>query len=135
MHDRVKSVQSDISRNEFVCVQCSDVSPDSKCVFDSQRALDSHARCKHGVRTDIRTYIGNTTVCPACNVKFSCRVGLVTHLSDKRRPKCPAKVRLLCQPISDEQLAQLDEADKLVSREAQRKGYSHPLIAVPACKV
>ena len=104
-------------------------------MFDSQRALDSHVRAKHKIRCDIRTYVGDTTVCPACSTKFSSRVGLITHLSDKRRPQYPARVREVCAPISDELASQLDEIDKASRRDAQRKGYSHPLAAVPACEV
>ena len=134
-HDRSLQGSSDVSRHAFVCVECSTFCPESKHVFDSQRALDSHSRSKHGVRTDIRAYIGDTSVCPACSTKFSCRVGLITHLSDKRRQKCPARVREVCARISEETLSQLDEADKVSRREAQRLGYSRPIASVPACKV
>jgi len=135
IHDRVFQPQQGASRNGFVCTLCDSAGPESKNVFDSQRALDSHVRAKHKIRCDIRTYVGDTTVCPACSTKFSSRVGLITHLSDKRRPRCPARVREVCVPISDELASQLDEVDKASRRDAQRKGYSHPLAAVPACKV
>jgi hypothetical protein len=61
-------------------------------------------------------------------------VGLITHLSDKRRPKCPTFVRENCMPISAESLLRLDEGDRTARRDAQRLGYSHPIASAPACK-
>jgi len=135
VHDRVRPTYAIGVRNAFVCVQCSDAGLGARHVFDSQRALDSHSRTKHGVRSDIRTFIGATTVCPSCSVKFSSRVGLITHLSDKRRPKCPTFVREHYAPIGQELLVHLDALDAALRRNAQRLGYSRPLAHVPARKV
>eukprot|EP00973_Karenia_brevis_P014898 2033769-Karenia_brevis.AAC.1 len=53
-------------------------------VFKHAKALASHMRSKHGVRSDMNKYIGDTGVCPVCGTDFHNRVRLLAHVSDMR---------------------------------------------------
>ena len=93
--------------------------------------------CSNSVRNDIRACVGDTTICRECSVKFSCRVGRGSCQSSQRQeaPQVPCPCTQDVYSCWCRDLCQLDEADKVSRRKAQRKGYSHPIAAVPVCKV
>ena len=68
--------------------------PSCPCAFASQRALDSHARAKHGIRSPYRERV-RSSACPCCCIDFRTRVRLLNHLGDKRRPRCEIRFEAL----------------------------------------
>ena len=108
----------------FTCCDCSSM-------FASARALASHRRSKHGVRSEYRRYVPSS-VCPACGTFFSTRVRCLVHIGDHRRPTCAAwllKHGTLLPPAT---LDRLDEVDRVQRRDAQRQGLSGPRATLPA---
>ena len=87
--NRLSYVESVLDRNpgnsdvvaNYRCDQC------DTC-FPSIRALKSHQRRLHGIRSPMRFYAYPDGICRGCQVKFSNHVRLLCHLSDPRRPKC-----------------------------------------------
>ena len=63
---------------------------------------------------------------------FGTRVSLLSHLNDSRRPRCLQYVRLTCSTIDPDLCSVLDARDSKLRLEAQRQGYSHPLVTQPA---
>lgn len=98
--------------------------------FASARALESHQRAKHGTRLLIQDYLPSPT-CPACNVNFHVRVGLIAHVSDRRRPRCRDWIMANCTPLPAARATALRLEDRMYRREAQRAGHSHHLAGKP----
>ena len=108
----------------FVCSKCNQS-------FAHSKALQSHVRAKHGIRTDRRLYAAADGVCRACNKKFSTRLRLIAHWSDKRRPKCWSWVLTNATPLPTSVVAELDELDKVQCRQARQIGHTVPLSSGP----
>ena len=109
-----------------MCALCGDPRP----AFASPKVLASHQRCAHGVRNPMRAFADADGRCPVCAPLFHSRLRLLAHLSDTRRPKC--RNILLAgsiQPLPKRRIDELDVADKLARRAAQREGRSHPFAA------
>ena len=108
----------------FVCLLCSDSRP----AFPSHKALASHQRTSHGVRSPMRAFAEADGLCPICKTCFNSRLRLLAHLSDTRRPKCRDKLLSgTVPPLSHKRIAVLDELDKVTRRNAQRLGQTHPV--------
>ena len=88
-------------------------------------------RIKHGDRLDIRRYV-TSAVCPACGVDFRDRIRCISHLSDRRRPACADYVRQFVPAMSDSEVLRLDTKDRVLRREARRKGHTHHIALLPA---
>ena len=108
----------------FACSRC-------ERSFASQKALESPCRMKHGDRLDIRRYVRNA-VCPCCGTDFRDRLRYISHLSDRRRPSCALWVKSSVRPMPDSDLAKLDEVDRKLRTEAQRRGHTCHIAVVPA---
>ena len=108
----------------FACSQCDRA-------FASQKALESHARVKHGCRMDIRAFVAGS-ICPACGTDSKQRLRCLAHLSDRRRTRCAEWVRTHCVRLAPRQVADLDEHDRLLRREARKSGKSHHIAVGPA---
>ena len=50
--------------------------------FASQKACDSHARAKHGIRSPFKAIVP-PSVCPCCGTDFRVRVRCLSHLATK----------------------------------------------------
>ena len=68
-------------------------------------------------------------ICQVCKSEFHTRLRRLAHLCDSRRPKCRAI--LLNNPqfvsLSNDEVNELDEIDKVQRREATRQGHTHPI--------
>ena len=98
--------------------------------FASQKALESHARAKHGSRLTIREHVANS-ICPCCKTDFKQRLRCIAHLSDRRRPRCADWVRTNCPRLSVSRLAELDVIDKELRRTRQQTGRPHHIAVLP----
>ena len=65
---------------------------------------------------------------------FGTRLSLLAHLSDVRRPKCRDYVLSHSSTIDAELCTELDMKDAKLRLLAQRNGYSHSLVTIPAKK-
>jgi len=107
----------------FQCSQC--VPP---VAFSTGKALQSHMRTKHRVRSSISMYIDDSGLCPICSTNFRSRIRVISHLSDVRRPKCRDCILTGCVPvIADSLYVQLQERDKQLRRKALHQGHTHPI--------
>ena len=61
----------------FLCTDCG-------LVFPDHRRLSTHRWSKHGVKNDIRAYIGDISSCPVCKTQFHSRARLIKHLLERR---------------------------------------------------
>ena len=123
--DRHKEHDRDEARVlAFACTRCDKA-------FASQMALEAHCRVKHGDRLDIRRYVSGS-VCPACGTDYRERIRCIAHLSDRRRPACAVWVKQAVTPLPDDEVRTLDEADKVLRREAWRQGHTHHIGKAPA---
>ena len=117
------------------------VQPDTACIskrfpsadcgdaFSTAKALASHRRCKHGVRSQWRYFIRSST-CPSCQRDFKLRVRCLNHLGDRRRPACADFVVKNCQRLPDVEVLRLDTLDaeqRLLARKAGRTQVLTPL--------
>ena len=117
----------DTAVSRVVAFRCTDC----HCMFASAKALASHARSKHGVRSPWRQYV-RSSVCPCCGTDYTSRLRCLAHVGDRRRPKCYEWIRLHVKPMPCDQLAQLDEFDRLERLAAHSQGHSQPLAVLPA---
>ena len=124
--DRKKTAVDSSSGRQLACA-CSRCD----CSFATHRALESHARAKHGDRLLIKRFV-HGTVCPCCGTDYRDRLRLVAHLSDRRRPHCATWVMANVQPLPDSKLQALDAADRKARTDAQRAGLTHPRAFRPA---
>ena len=108
----------------FPCACCN-------CAFASQKARDSHARAKHGVRSPFQARI-RSAICPCCGVDFRQRVRCLNHLGDRRRPRCAQYVLLHCPLLSQADAERLNEVDRRARSDAYRAGHSRVSATSPA---
>ena len=98
--------------------------------FATMKALESHQRAQHGTRLDIQDYLPSSS-CPACGKDFQERLRLISHLSDRRRPKCREWIKAHCSRLPAEKAVELRNADCVLRRKAQQNGHSHHLAVLP----
>ena len=108
----------------FPCACCN-------CAFASQKARDSHARAKHGVRSPFQARV-RSAICPCCGVDFRQRVRCLNHLGDRRRPRCAQYVLLHCPLLSQADAERLNEVDRRARSDAYRAGHSRVSATSPA---
>ena len=123
--DAKQTSQSHLAIPTFKCETCS-------AVFSNSRALSCHYRMSHGVCDPVKHFVASNS-CPVCLATFSCRLSVLKHLADARRPKC--RIRLLSGEfprIPDELCAELDDKDREEKKIANRNGHSHVLSTKPA---
>ena len=113
---------------QFVCVICR-----PGMAFASSKALASHTRAKHKIKTSVRLYVRGTC-CPVCGVDFQHRARVLKHLGDTRR-QCRAKLFAGDYPTMTESEAEkLDVDDCSLRRECYRSGHTSVLAMAPATK-
>jgi hypothetical protein len=115
-----------------VCTICVQLKVDTKTSFATQKALESHQRCKHGIRNNIRLYVGDVEQCPCCETTFGARVSLLAHLSDKRRPKCRLFVFENCPALDLGTVSYLDSIDNDLKKASRKSGRSHHIVSCAA---
>ena len=102
----------------FPCASC-------EAKFGTQKALLSHMRSKHGVKTPMRFYAGADFCCQACKTVYSTRTRLLAHLTDSRRSKCFSWCLNNGTPLSEQSVAELDDKDRLSRRAAMHAGHTN----------
>ena len=126
--DPVFDSQGQASVQGFCCLACKPCA-----TFSSEKALQSHIRAKHKVRSSIPLYINDTGLCPICKADFRSRIRVISHLSDVRRPKCRDRILAGEVPAIAELLfVQLQDRDKQLRKEALHQGHTHPIATGPA---
>ena len=121
-----------LSAQTFCCFACvaGDEERSAAPQFKSLKALQSHQRVKHGIRSPMRFFASGSGVCPACHTNFRQRLRLLAHLCDSRRPICRDKcldLRNEIEPISFIEVSRLDLADRAARTAAAKQGHSHAI--------
>jgi len=124
---------SHLNANSFCCGVCGKS-------WDSWRKLSVHKWSKHGMRSDIRQFVGDICVCPVCGTNFFTRARLVKHLLERR---VRSKVRgVSCQQafldsnpalVPPKILETLELRDAACAKAGRRNGHTS-IIAELACK-
>ena len=115
----------------FVCSLCE--SNGRRAAFATSKALQSHARVKHGSRSFVKQFIGSDYRCPVCHNQFSTRLRAIAHLSETRKRGnrtrlCNDVIMHGCvAPLDPATIAELDSIDRKLRRDARLKGKSQPL--------
>ena len=130
-HDAIAPV-SNPTLDIHVCSICAPLGETSKHAFDTAHALASHCRAKHKTKNIMRMYVGDCSTCTCCKTVFGNRLSLIGHLSDSRRPKCRDFVLTHSNTIDPSLCTELDLKDARLRLLAQRDGYSHSLVQIPA---
>ena len=102
----------------------------------TKKALLAHKRKVHGVRCIAREYVDGTGTCPACHTNLHSRLRVIAHLSDPRRNlQCREAIQNgTVQRLPDSLITELDAADRVFRRDAQRAGLSKPVAIGTATK-
>ena len=103
-----------------------------------------HCFKKHGVRHEIRQYVGAESMCRVCKCDFKTRARLIKHLLDRRvrsksKQDCCADIWLnrATEKIPESLLIELESQVAHEERQARKQGRRHVLAeqaAVPARK-
>ena len=115
----------------FSCAHCDDK-------FPSQKALQSHLRAKHKVRTSFDSFLPASGVCLVRRLQFSSRPRLLAHVGDarqrgKKSVKCKDVLKAgLVAPLPDEELQAARAADTLLRQRAHKRGLTQPKSEFPA---
>ena len=128
-----KASAAEISQaNQYMCNVCSGL---DRPAFATPKALASHMRTVHKIRTPMRAYADSNGVCPACATTFCSRLRLLAHLCDSRRPRCRNYILGSGLPtLSAERVAKLDSEDREARRLAKRQGHTTVLAKAAAVK-
>ena len=103
--------------------------------FRTQKALDQHARVKHGKRCDMNRYVA-TASCPVCGKGFADRLRVIAHLSETRVRARHA--RRSCREVvlaggvvqlDDSVVETLDGEARRQRRAARRAGHTRPVVS------
>ena len=107
----------------FKCDEC----VSSKCLATEQ-ALLQHKRIAHKWRDPILKFIDGSGTCPICRTCFVTRLRVLAHVTGKRRDKCRRLILDGDLPtLTDEQLANLEGADREARNEARKLGRTHAI--------
>ena len=116
--------------------------PHCDASFHSEQQRAAHLWYKHRVKTPIRKYIGDISICPCCSTDFHTRARLIRHLVTNLS-KSKHKATLSCQqvflgsspePIPSDEFTRLEERDKQVARVFRKKGHLQELAVVPCIR-
>ena len=126
-----KVVVEPVGTNPLTTFRCSLCpAPENLTNFLSKKALDSHIRSRHKVKTEVRILAPESGKCMVCKAQFQSRLRLIAHLSDTRVRRDRCRVKVLSgdiRPLSAATVERLDNVDTMLRREAHRSGRSHPL--------
>ena len=116
----------------FSCNLCSDGV--HHFAFATKKALMSHQRSKHGMKSNARLYADADGICAWCQNCYVTRLRVLRHLTD-RRSSCLNKLVSAGSPVLDDaRVSYLDNIDRGLRRQAQRAGRAHPVAAGSATK-
>ena len=100
--------------------------------FASKKALATHSQRVHGYRRIVRFFASGDT-CPACCKLHHSRMRLCQHLTHSTA--CMEVLQACFPPMSDEQVALLDQQDDEAFAELRRQGWWRTKALLPACQV
>ena len=89
----------------------------------------SHAFRIHGIVRQARYYVTGDAVCRICLRRFATRARAVEHMS--QHPKCLVAATRMLAPLSDEEVAELDEFDRVQARAARLMGFRRAGTGIP----
>ena len=96
--------------------------------FSSPKALASHMRIKHRMRSRVKRDIDDSGVCQISKTMFVTRIRVIAYLSDVRRPKCRSHMLRSELPLAPlHKCTRLKTRDKDKRRNAIRQGHTHPI--------
>ena len=122
--------------SEHICTEC--LHEGSRITFASGKALQCHRRVKHGVRSCLKSFVDDSHTCPVCHTKFSSRLRVIAHLSEKRKrgrasTTCGSKLLTSnCERLPDSVVSSLNARDASEVRAAKRKGRVQPQVSFSA---
>ena len=113
--------------SDIVCVVCNQH-------FKSERAASMHRRVVHGESCKAKCFAPQSGQCPICGIRFSTRLRLIAHLTEKRfrSGKAPCGQELhKCKPLDPAEVARLDDLDRQARQQARRQGRTQPRTTCP----
>ena len=121
------------TEGSFACELCG-------ATWESHRKLAAHQWAKHKVKCDVRSFIGNVTMCAVCGTDFHTRARLVKHLLERRvRSKsrgvsCQAAF-MASNPtrVPVDLLSRLEESDAAQHKSNRLAGHTNVIAGRP-CK-
>ena len=124
----------EMSLNNFRCDRCGHT-------WESRRKLSVHKWSKHGVRSDIRQFVGDISVCPICGTNFLSRARLIKHLLERRvrskfrKVSCQqAFLDLSPSVVPSEILKGLELSDSKLANSARREGHTSIIDDIPCTR-
>ena len=111
-----------------------DLCPCPRPAFSTSKALAQHKRIKHQRRNELRCFVDDSGICPACKNVYYTRYRVLTHLQNPKKPECKHFVLHsgTVSALPNETVQKLDEMDKIAIREARKQGHTHPKVTKPA---
>ena len=103
--------------------------------FATAKALASHRRSKHSIRSAVRFYADADGFCKACQVTFCSRTRISAHITDARRRACYDWLCKHAAPLGDREVEELDVVDRLHRAEARKTGFTQPRSFAPAIRM
>ena len=118
---------------DFPCSLCDEA-------FGTYKSMSVHKWAKHRVKSGVRDFVGNISVCPICSTDFCSRARLVKHLSERRiRSKLrtvtcqQAFLRSQPQMVNGNERSLLEARDADTFRKARKEGHTNVIATIP-CK-
>ena len=100
-------------------------------VFASTRALAMHASREHGYRKKVR-YFATGATCQVCGQMFHTRGRLAIHL--EHNPKCYDVIQACWPPMPEQEVEELDRADRETEVQLRQQGWWATKAFMPALK-
>ena len=100
-------------------------------LFDSKRALAMHAAQKHDYQAVVK-HFALDGMCSNCGKLFHCRARLCAHL--RHSEDCLLRIRAAFPPLPADELAALNEADRVSARALKQQGWLPTKACLPAVR-
>ena len=104
----------------FPCAHCGKA-------FASHKALLQHCRIAHKQRVQVRLFIDDSGVCPACSMNLVERYRVIRHVTDRRRPRCRDHILASLDPLDTSLVQTWEDRDRARLRQARQEGSTHIL--------
>eukprot|EP00973_Karenia_brevis_P074454 10345847-Karenia_brevis.AAC.1 len=95
--------------------------------FPTEKARNMHERVCHGFRSSAQLYADSSCTCRSCGTRFSTRLRLIAHLSDRRRTRCLDHCKNHTSPLPKHLADELGEQDRMYRTAARKAGRTQPL--------
>jgi len=131
-------LDSPVEKTELPAAAARFQCPSCPARFPTEKALASHQRAKHKLRSPFLAYLPKSGVCPICRMQFSSRPRLLAHAIETRRRGrrsilCSDLLRAgLASPLPPDEQEEANQADRIQRGAAQKRGRTQPLSSQPA---